>query len=59
VEDAMYLDSSNIITLEYHYYQTKCKYTKLIAQDEHIDEDGKLVNSNDQPVSYMLNTELF
>jgi len=55
----MYLDSSNIITLEYHYYQTKCKYTKLIAQDEHIDEDGKLVNSNDQPVSYMLNTELF
>ena len=55
----MYLDGVTVITLEYHYYQNGCKYSKLIAQDEHFDEEGKLVNSNEQAVSYMLATEQF
>lgn len=59
VEDAMYLDSQNVITLEYHYYQDDCKYTKLQALNEHIDVDGKIVDENGKPVLNMLATEQF
>ena len=59
VEDAMYLDSQNVITLEYHYYQDNCKYTKLKALNEHINADGILVDKMDKPVLNMLATEQF
>jgi hypothetical protein len=44
VEDAMYLDQYSIVTLEYHYYQEKCKYLSLSTIEETIDHNGFLVD---------------
>lgn len=47
LEDAMYLDQNSIVTLEYHYYQNDCTYTKLQPCEERWNENGVLVDQND------------
>ena len=55
----MFLDQYNIVTLEYHYYQNNCQYTYLNACDEHIDENGKLVDEDGEEVKHSLGTETY
>jgi hypothetical protein len=59
VEDAMFIDQYNVVTLEYHYYQNNCKYTHLEQCDEHIDESGKLVDEDGEEVTHLLGSELY
>ena len=55
-EDAMYLDSSTICTLEYHYIQNDCRYTQLSPIEEKI-VDGKLVDEEGNLKEYVLATQ--
>ena len=57
----MYLDQYSILALEYHYYQSDCKYSKLVQCEEHINEQGIWVDSKnpDQPVKHKLATEKY
>ena len=55
----MYLDSQNVITLEYHYYQDSCKYTKLRELKEKINADGVLIGEDGVRVTNVLGTEEF
>lgn len=58
-EDIMYLDQYSVIALEYHYYQNDCKYLNLMQCDEHLNDDGDLVNSNGEKVTHLFSTEKY
>ena len=55
-EDAMYIDQSTVVTLEFHYFQNDCKYTNLQPLNEHIDSHGKLVDENGNDADHLLGT---
>lgn len=59
VEDCMYLDQYNILALEYHYYQNDCKYTHLAQCDEHINDQGIWLDSDEKKVTHLLGTEKY
>lgn len=58
VEDAMYLDQANVVTLEFAYYQNDCEYSNFQAAEEHIDHRGTLMNDHTgQPADHLLGTQ--
>ena len=59
VEDIMFLDQYSVIALEYHYYQNESKYYNLKPCNEHIDEEGVLVDEHGQKVTHPLGTDKY
>jgi hypothetical protein len=53
----MFIDQYSVATLEYHYYQTDCEYRTLELCDEHINDEGKLVDFDNEPVDHKLGTD--
>ena len=57
VEDSMFVDQYQVVTLEYHYYQTDCVYHELNKCDEYVNEEGKLCSLDGEEVDHKLGTE--
>ena len=55
----MYLDQNSVIALEYHYYQNDCNYINLKECDEHLNDDGELVDSTGEKVTNLFSTEKY
>ena len=55
----MFIDQYNIVTLEYHYYQNDCKYSTLEPIVDIMNDEGKLVDEEGEPVEYKLGTESY
>jgi hypothetical protein len=55
----MYLDQYSVIALEYHYYQNDCKYLNLVQSDEHLNDEGELVDSTGEKVTHLFSTDKY
>ena len=55
----MFLDQYSVVALEYHYYQNDCKYKELMAFNEHIDEDGNLIDESGEKATHALGTDKY
>lgn len=56
VEDSMYIDQYQVVTLEYHYYQNDCEYHELERCDEFVNPEGKLCSIDGEEAEHKLGT---
>lgn len=43
-EDAMFLETDSMVTLEYHYFQNDCSYKRMEVMNEFFNDKGVLID---------------